>query len=51
MAEFTFQGKEAITKEVTKTGTGAHGYQLLPKIGTVDVYRPPIRGNDSFHPG
>lgn len=24
MAEFTFQGKEAIRKEVTKTGTGAH---------------------------
>jgi len=29
MAEFTFQGKEAITKEVTKTGTGAHVF--VPK--------------------
>ena len=29
MAEFTFQGEEAITKEVTKTGTGAHVF--VPK--------------------
>ena len=29
MAEFTFQGKEAITKGVTKTGTGAHVF--VPK--------------------
>lgn len=29
MAEFTFHGKEAITKEVTKTGTGAHVF--VPK--------------------
>ena len=29
MAEFTFQGEEAITKDVTKTGTGAHVF--VPK--------------------
>jgi putative transposon-encoded protein len=29
MAEFTFHGEEAITKEVTKTGTGAHVF--VPK--------------------
>ena len=29
MAEFTFHGKEAITKEVAKTGTGAHVF--VPK--------------------
>lgn len=29
MAEFTFHGEEAITKGVTKTGTGAHVF--VPK--------------------
>jgi putative transposon-encoded protein len=29
MAEFTFEGREVITKEVTKTGTGAHVF--VPK--------------------
>lgn len=29
MAQFTFEGKEALTKQVKKTGTGAHVF--VPK--------------------